>query len=168
VGPGDSPPEFAVRPAEEADAASIALLCAQLGYPAREAEVLGRLRLIRREADHSVLVAQSPGGRVVGWIHVFGARTVEYEPRAEIGGLVVEESVRGRGAGERLVRETERWAREKGFGSITVRSNVVRERAHRFYEKLGYVTVKSQRVFRKSLGNSPFPSPGPASLGGTR
>jgi len=32
-----------------------------------------------------------------------------------------------------------------------VRSNVTRERAHAFYGRLGYETVKTQRVFRKTL-----------------
>ncbi len=156
----ESAPTIAARPAEETDAAPIALLCGQLGYPSREEEVLRRLRLILRDADHAVLVAQVSDGRVVGWIHVFGARLVEHDPRAEIGGMVVEERFRGRGVGQLLVREAERWARERGHGTITVRSNVVRAQAHRFYEKLGYVTVKTQQVFRKPLGASAPPSPG--------
>jgi GNAT superfamily N-acetyltransferase len=158
-----SVPAVAVRPAEESDAGRIALLCGQLGYPSREEEVLRRLRLILRDADHAVLVAQDSAGHVLGWIHVFGARLVEYDPRAEIGGLVVEESLRGRGMGQLLVRGAERWAAERGHVTITVRSNVIREQAHRFYEKLGYDTVKTQRTFRKSLRVPVPPSPGPAS-----
>jgi hypothetical protein len=32
-----------------------------------------------------------------------------------------------------------------------VRSNVVRERAHTFYERLGYGRVKAQQVYEKPL-----------------
>jgi len=32
-----------------------------------------------------------------------------------------------------------------------VRSNIVRERAHDFYLRLGYTITKSQKVFRKKL-----------------
>jgi len=34
---------------------------------------------------------------------------------------------------------------------VRVRSNVVRERAHRFYERLGFVEVKKQKVLDKPL-----------------
>jgi len=45
----------------------------------------------------------------------------------------------------------EQWARVHGFALMRVRSNVVRERAHRFYEREGYARVKTQAVFRKAL-----------------
>lgn len=34
---------------------------------------------------------------------------------------------------------------------MRVRSNVIRERAHRFYEREGYARIKAQAVFRKQL-----------------
>ena len=43
------------------------------------------------------------------------------------------------------------WARAQGFASMRVRSNVIRERAHRFYEREGYARIKAQAVFRKPL-----------------
>jgi GNAT superfamily N-acetyltransferase len=55
--------------------------------------------------------------------------------------------------GRRLVERGEAWAREKGLNTIGVHSNVVRERAHSFYLRLGYAVTKSQKVFRKSLGS---------------
>src|SRR5881296_2911611 len=108
----ESAPTIAARPAEETDAAPIALLCGQLGYPSREEEVLRRLRLILRYADHAVLVAQVSDGRVVGWIHVFGARGGGRAPRGGGGGGGGEERLGGGGVGQLLVREAERWARE--------------------------------------------------------
>lgn len=90
-------------------------------------------------------------GNVLGWIQAMETRSLESEPRAEITGLVVDSRHRGAGAGRLLVQRVEAWARARGFAVIGVRSNVIRERAHTFYERLGYAVVKSQKVFRKPL-----------------
>jgi GNAT superfamily N-acetyltransferase len=73
------------------------------------------------------------------------------DPRAEVAGLVVDASCRSRGIGAMLMARTEEWAREHGCAAVTLRSNVIRERAHRFYERLGYQIVKTQKSFRKTL-----------------
>ena len=155
-----------VRPARPQDAGSLAALSNQLGYPSSREEVDRRLRRILPDAGHAVFVAEagiesrpgrgsdaarqdSPRPGLAGWVHVFVEHTVESDATAEIGGLVVGESWRGAGIGRLLMERAERWAREAGCGSVTVRSNVIRERAHAFYERLGYKLVKSQRVFRK-------------------
>jgi len=61
----------------------------------------------------------------------------------------VAEAQRSGGVGAALVAAAEEWARVKLCARIRVRSNVVRERTHRFYERLGYRVVKSQKVFDK-------------------
>jgi hypothetical protein len=48
-----------------------------------------------------------------------------------------------------LLAAAEAWAREQGFASMRVRSNVLRERAHRFYLREGYLEKKRQAVFLK-------------------
>jgi GNAT superfamily N-acetyltransferase len=53
--------------------------------------------------------------------------------------------------GRALVDQGEAWARARGLATIGLRSNVIRERAHQFYLRLGYKVTKSQKVFRKSL-----------------
>jgi GNAT superfamily N-acetyltransferase len=78
-------------------------------------------------------------------------RTIETEPIAEISGLVVDQSMRSCGIGKVLLDSAEQWARSIGCDAISVRSNVKRDRAHRFYERSGYEHVKDQRQFRKSL-----------------
>ena len=45
----------------------------------------------------------------------------------------------------------EAWAAARGYDVMRLWSNVVRERAHRFYEELGYEHVKTSKVFRKAL-----------------
>ena len=57
----------------------------------------------------------------------------------------------GAGIGSRLVDAAERWAIRRGLARMRVRSNTVRERAHRFYARLGYVVVKTQSALDKTL-----------------
>jgi GNAT superfamily N-acetyltransferase len=145
-----------VRPAAPNDASALAELSSQLGYASSTQQVSYRLAEILGASDHIVLVAeisqQGAPARVAGWVHGFVQKTIESDASVEIGGLVVDEEQRGLGLGRVLMEHIERWAREAGCSTVTVRSNVVRERAHAFYQRLGYATVKSQRVFRKPLG----------------
>ena len=66
-------------------------------------------------------------------------------------GLVVDEKRRSAGAGAKLLRAAERWAKSKGCKNMSVRSNVIRERAHAFYLRNGYQHYKIQKAFRKKL-----------------
>jgi GNAT superfamily N-acetyltransferase len=140
-----------IRPMTAADAGAAARLATQLGYPSTAEEVLRRFHAITALPESYVAVAVSDAGSVVGWIHVFGNRLLESEPDAEIGGLVVDESYRGRGAGTALVAAAEAWARERGYPVVSVRSNVVRQEAHEFYQERGYGVVKTQVKFRKTI-----------------
>ena len=143
-------PRESIRPATTDDAAAIATLSGQLGYPATEEEIRGRLRTLEAGGSTEVLVAESEG-HIDGWIAVRADLSLETGPFAEIVGLVVDESARGKGIGATLVAAAEDWAKEHGHTRIRVRSNVVREAAHRFYERLGYRTKKQQQVFDKDL-----------------
>lgn len=140
-----------IRTPERRDYARIADLAGQLGYEATESEVARRMVGMQDSADHAVFVAEAAEGDVAGWIAVFVCRCIESETRAEIGGLVVDENVRSRGIGRRLLERAEQWARGKGCAAVGLRSNVIRERAHAFYERLGYKHVKTQKAFRKRM-----------------
>lgn len=141
-----------LRPAESRDAAAICELSRQLGYPSQVGETLARLqRVAQHPTTHAVYVAQDAGGELFGWVHVFASFHVESEPFAEIGGLVVAEAARGSGVGAALVGRAEDWARERGLSALRVRSNVVRERARGFYERVGFAWVKNQVVMQKFL-----------------
>ena len=143
-----------LRLAEPRDADSLAELATELGYPSTADQIADRMRLLRatRELHHEIYVAEEPEGVAVGWLHLYVAYHLETDPFAEIGGLVVADGRRGAGVGAALVAEAERWAREHGLDRLRVRSNVVRERAHRFYERVGFARLKSQVVFEKRLG----------------
>ncbi len=139
-----------IRPAAPADAAPLARLCSQLGYPTSVGEVQERLDHLQQYPQHRVYVAESDAGQVVGWVHVYLCPMLLADLGAEIGGLVVEEGWRGSGIGRRLMQQAEQWAQEQGCWAMHVRSNILRERAHRFYERLGYQSIKTQRVFRRT------------------
>jgi len=140
-----------IRRAKSSDAERIAELAGQLGYPATPPEIAQRLRQIKPPSQHAVLVAESHDRNVVGWLHVSVSPLLEVQLRAEVNGLVVENEERSRGTGALLLRAAEDWARTRGCKSMSVRSNIIRERAHEFYLRHGYEHYKTQKAFRKPL-----------------
>jgi GNAT superfamily N-acetyltransferase len=143
--------ELKIRRARSADAPQIAVLAGQLGYPATAAQMCKRLLGIKPASQHAVFVADSKKDGVIGWVHVSKQPLLEVEIRAEVNGLVVAEGRRSLGAGARLLAAAEEWARKHGCKGMSVRSNVIRERAHKFYERNGYEHYKTQKSFRKLL-----------------
>ncbi len=139
-----------IRIARADDAAALAELSTQLGYPMSIRQAQDRWALLAGSESHHVMVEEE-GGEVIGWIHVFVSLRLESDPAAEIGGLVVAEAHRNRGVGGRLVAAAEGWASERGLSRMRVRSRVEREAAHRFYELGGYRRIKRQQVLEKAL-----------------
>ena len=147
----DKKKELKIRLAKSGDAARLADLSGQLGYPATPAEIRKRMKGIRPAAQHALFVAETKDAGVIGWIHVSKQPLLEVDLRAEINGLIVAEKHRSLGAGARLLAVAEAWARKHGCKGMSVRSNVVRERAHQFYERNGFEHYKTQKSFRKPL-----------------
>jgi len=141
---------LALRPARLADAPELANLATQLGYPSSPSEVEERMRCMLKDPNQFIIVATS-GSLVIGWAHAYVCCTVESETSAELGGLLVDESHRGIGVGGKLVEMVEEWARQKGCSTVSVRSNVLRHEAHKFYASHGYDQIKTQYTFRKRL-----------------
>lgn len=144
-----------IRSMRAGDAGEIAALCEQLGYPSTPAQVAHRFGLLAERPESAVFVAEdedeAADERIAGFVHVQGRLAVESDPRAEIAGLVVDAVRRGEGVGRALMAAAERWAADRGYDEVTLRSNVARERAHRFYQSLGYTITKSSHVFHKAL-----------------
>lgn len=147
-----SEPTLVVRAIDASDADAAARLSGELGYPVDEAVMRVRLERLHDLRDHGVFVA-CVNGEVVGWVHVSAVVHLQSEPRAEIGGLVVADKSRSQGVGARLVARAEAWARDAGLSQIVVRSQVMREAAHRFYVREGYARTKTSAVFSKSLAS---------------
>ena len=139
-----------VRAILPADAEAAADLCGELGYPVDVTTMRRRIEQLTTSVDHGAFVA-CQNGRVVGWIHVSAVHHMQSDARAEIGGLVVAAHARSAGIGAQLVARAEQWARDAGFTSVVVRSQIMREAAHRFYLREGYARTKTSAVFSKSL-----------------
>jgi GNAT superfamily N-acetyltransferase len=143
--------ELTIRRAREGDAARLAELSGQLGYPTTRAEIAKRMDRLKRAQPNALFVAEKTKGEVIGWAHVSVTHLLEVGTRAELNGLVVEEGHRSVGAGAKLLEASEKWARKHACPVMSVRSNVIRERAHTFYERQGYEHYKTQKAFRKAL-----------------
>lgn len=139
-----------IRTARADDAGEIARLAAQLGYPATTDEIAQRLGLLAAAGQSLVAVADARDG-LAGWIVVERRVTLESGVACEITGLVVDAARRRTGAGRALVAAAVGWARVQGVESLVVRSNVVREASHPFYEAQGFARRKTQHVYVRAL-----------------
>jgi GNAT superfamily N-acetyltransferase len=140
-----------IRLARPDDYPRMAELAGQLGYSSNPDDIGRRLAGLIITGEHVVFVAQLADGTIAGWIGAFVYRCVEADARVEISGLVVDQRYRSQAVGRVLLDRAEAWAREKGFTTTSLRSNVIRERAHAFYERQGYEHTKTQKSFRKKL-----------------
>jgi len=142
--------ELVLRAILPEDSPAAARLSEELGYPASAEQMKQRIRSLAKDPDRAVFVA-CIGDRMVGWIDVGATRHLQSDPYAEIGGLVVDGTVRSAGIGRRLVALAETWASERGYQKMVVRSRSTRQAAHRFYLREGYELTKTSAVFSKQL-----------------
>lgn len=139
-----------LRPATTDDAAAIAELLTQLGYPTLVDAARARLAdLIRRGPPDRVIVADQDGKVVAVMTLHLTPELHRARPIGRVTALVVDESVRGSGVGAEMMEEAERILREDGAGLLELTSNMRRVDAHRFYERLGY--QKTSFRFAKEL-----------------
>ncbi|MFZ0820948.1 MAG: GNAT family N-acetyltransferase [Candidatus Acidiferrales bacterium] len=146
--------EIRIRAPRIEDAAALAQLSTQLGYPATPEQVVPRLERILRDPTAVIFVAERASGGVAGFIHLIHQHLIEFDPCAEVAALVVEEDCRGQGVGRALMARAEEWALERGCRFVHLRSKMSRAAAHAFYEGLGYEHFKTQKAFRKNLRSS--------------
>ena len=139
-----------IREALLQDAGILISLTAQLGYPCTKEEIEERLIPYKNKA-HGVVFVAVLDGTVVGWISLNVVCYFYVKPFIEVSGFVVEEKERNKGIGKRLLEVAEAWTKEQGYRLIRIRTNVIRERAHKFYENNGYKKVKEQKVYIKEI-----------------
>ena len=140
---------MSVRRAGAADAAAIAALLAELGYPAAAADVERRLEALERS---EALVAELDGE--VAGVLTLAMVPVLHEPGdwCRITVLVVAERARRRGLARELVAAAETIARDHGCVRIEVTSALHRDGAHELYRGLGYGRVSEH--FLKPLSGA--------------
>ena len=136
-----------IRDARRADAAAIAELLGELGYPAEAAPVQRRLERIADDPSSKLFVAEVNGEIAgLGGLHVLPL--VEHD---ELGcmltAMVVGARHRRRGIGAELVGVVEREARMRGCSRLVLSSADRRLDAHAFYESLGFEAT-GRRFFK--------------------
>lgn len=127
-----------IRSCSIEDAAALAGLTEQLGYPTSATQMQERLDEIMLRPDRATLVAER-GGRVVGYAGAWCGSSYEADrPHARLLVIVVDEHSRRSGIASRLANAIEAWARQRGAAYVVLGSGHHRAKAHDFYERIGY------------------------------
>jgi GNAT superfamily N-acetyltransferase len=137
------------RKAVKEDIETIRGLLKELGYDVDDRTLSRRIAAIRDQGGE-VIVA-SINSLAVGCVNAIIDIRLAEGLTGEIVSLVVSAGHRGEGIGKRLVSHAESWLKTKGCNRIRVRANAVRKEAHRFYLKLGFKEIKTQKIFTKKI-----------------
>jgi len=138
-----------IRDAAPADAAQVAALLGELGYPTKEAQARARLEALTARDDFAVRVfADGETLLGVGSLQVHPGLEHD-EPIGLVTALVVSGNARRRGVGRALVDDLVDFARRRGCARVNVGSGLHRADAHAFYEGIGF--TRSGIRFRKTL-----------------
>jgi GNAT superfamily N-acetyltransferase len=128
---------IAIRAAQTPDVPRLTELIIELGHPIEEAQVRRNLENLGRNG--MLPLVATDGDEVVGMCGVSTTVTVHRNaPVGRISLMIVTERYRGHGIGALLVAEAETRLASLGCEFVEVTSNMRRDRAHSFYEKLGY------------------------------
>jgi GNAT superfamily N-acetyltransferase len=139
-----------VREAVAEDAAAIASLLTELGYPASASEIPARLRAVAGAPGH-VFVADEVG--VVLGVASVTRLTILHRagPVALLSALVVRASRRGQGVGHALIEMAQRQAVAWRCETLELTSRDDRQRTHSFYTGLGFES-RSRKFVRPVAG----------------
>ena len=130
--------DLKIRDGKLSDAAGLAALMCELGYETAGAEMESRLISILKDLRYKTLVALNDD-KICGMIGTVSASSyLHNDLTGRIIALVVSRESRRRGIGARLIAEAEKNLIQRGITRVTVTARFEREKAHQFYEKLGY------------------------------
>lgn len=129
----------------------MAELFGQLGYPTTVADLERRWRDRLAAADIRAIVAEDAGGVIGVLVLHLIAPLHESRKWAMISALVVDEAVRGSGAGALLLSYAEQEALRGGCAHIELSSSESRVRAHQFYLRHGFAEVRKRFVKRYAV-----------------
>ena len=141
---------FILRSVIKEDAQGIKKLAEELGYPSSQEKVSEILETVIQHDDHRMIVAEK-GDELVGYIHMINSLSVGSDRFVEIAALSVLDDHRKKGIGKALIEESKNMAEEKGIEYIRIRSNIIRQEAHKFFEQRGFRNFKTQKVFIKEI-----------------
>jgi len=144
--------QIKVRTAQKEDCSEITHLTNQLGYPSTLEKICEIMDLVLAHNDHQVFIAENEKN-IVGYIHLIRSMRIGSNPFIEIAAFIIDESSRSVGVGSSLIGESENWASSLGLKDIRIRSNIIRQEAHSFFQKRGFQNIKTQEVFSKHISN---------------
>ncbi|CAG1004669.1 phosphinothricin acetyltransferase [Anaerolineales bacterium] len=90
-----------------------------------------------RDAASTLMIARDADGKIVGALTLSVYR-VPTGIRSIIEDVIVDNTARGQGIGEALMKRAIEIAREKGAQNISLTSNPMREAANRLYLRVGF------------------------------
>lgn len=129
--------QILLRLAEPSDAAAIAALFMDEGYPAGPSDIAARLERFST-AQSRVIVAEHDEA-ILGFIAVHAMARFEHDDWIlRILALVVDPGARERGVGRTLMAEAERIGLELGAAFVELTAGHHRPEARHLYESLGY------------------------------
>jgi GNAT superfamily N-acetyltransferase len=135
--------DLTIRPATRGEVADVLALYAQPDLD-RETLALDQAQAlfdrIQSYPDYDVMLAEARGGAVVGTYLLLIMDKLGHQgaPAAVVDDVVVAADRQGQGIGTAMMHDAMARARGRGCYKLTLSSNLKRERAHRFYEKLGF------------------------------
>ncbi|GAB3379287.1 GNAT family N-acetyltransferase [Lysobacter fragariae] len=148
---GSADATLTIRPAQIGDAADVAVLLSELGYPCTREEAAERISRVLHEPRLYLLLAESAAD-VCGLVALDIRYSITRDAdQARITALVVAPEANRQGVGRRLLREAEAIARQARAVRMELTTNVRREGAHAFYQSCGY--AEGSRHFIKLLGD---------------
>jgi len=138
-----------VRDAAQPDAAAVAALLTELGYPASSEFAAGRLAAFAADPTSRVQLVEV-AGKAVGLVATHVVPRLDNELLScRIVDIVVAQDHRNHGLGRRLIAAAETEARRQGCRRVDLSSGDWRDAAHAFYLRLGFET--RSRGFVKRL-----------------
>lgn len=144
-----------IREAIPGDAAALAALMGELGYPVTPQALWARIERMASPLQ-STFVAEIEG-RIAGFAGCSALAIYESDvPTGWIMALSVASPFRRHGIGRALLDAVERWCVERGLPEIRLHSGNARGDAHLFYEACGFDRAGFR--FKKSL---PIPDSAP-------
>jgi N-acetylglutamate synthase-like GNAT family acetyltransferase len=142
-----------IREAETGDRKSIQRLY-EILCPNEQINVLAeRIDQIKEDLNNYLFVYEEDS-QILGTVFITICLDVMFgfQPYAVLENIIVQDSVRGRGIGKKLLEHIEHECRKLHCTKIMLLSNINRIEAHEFFEKNGYDGTVS-KGFKKYLNN---------------
>jgi ribosomal protein S18 acetylase RimI-like enzyme len=140
--------QILLRLAQRADAAAIATLFTDEGYPAGRSDIV--VRLERFDTPQSRVIVAEHDGAILGFIAVHAVARFEHDDWIlRILALVVDAGARERGVGRALMGEAERVGLELGAAFVELTVGHHRPEARHLYESLGYDSTVTAYLRKK-------------------